>query len=695
MNVFFKVCFILVCICINSYTNAQNIVDSVIIHEKNPIELSDVEIVGYLQPQLRMMTPTSVGILNTEDLKTQSITSMVPALNTLPGVRMEERSPGSYRLSIRGSLVRSPYGVRNVKVYYNDFALTDAGGNTYLNVINVNDLSDIEVLKGPDGSLFGANSGGVVLLNSNTNKLPALRMNVYGGSKGLVGNSFHLARQAGKHFWSIRQSFQRSDGYRQNTSNYRLFLQVSDQWQYNRKNYLEVYAFYSDLDYRTPGGLTWEQYEEDPKQARPATATMPGSVEQKTRISTRMYFGGIRHKAKLLPYLTHTISVWGNHVDFIYPFITNYEIRNENNLGLRTYFNLTRQQTGYNLWNPSLNIGFEGQRLVTDTYNYDNHAGEKGDIQAYNNIVNSQYFGFIRGRMEWNRQWVLEAAISLNYNGYHFRDTTHIKNNFPPVWMPHLALTYRVSDPISLRFIFSKGYSTPTTAEIRPSDNKIYTNLYAEQGWNTELGVRMSLMNGRLSIDASGFHYLLRDGIISQVDNTGNTFFVNSGKIRQLGLEFTGSFTLLPYNRNNLFFKKIQWNNSYTYSHFKYDNYKTNNADYSGNRVVGVPRHVLVNNMRFDLPSNIYLFMQHNYTGRIALDDANTTFANSYHLLSTRIGITLDGEFYWPATIYLAGDNLLNQKYSLGNDLNAFGKRYYNAAPTVNFQIGMTWDLFN
>ena len=50
-----------------------------------------------------------------------------------PGVRMEERSPGSYRLNIRGSSIRSPFGVRDVKIYYNEIPLTDPGGNTYLN----------------------------------------------------------------------------------------------------------------------------------------------------------------------------------------------------------------------------------------------------------------------------------------------------------------------------------------------------------------------------------------------------------------------------------------------------------------------------------------------------------------------------------------------------------------------------------
>lgn len=656
-------------------------------------KLSDIEVVGYLQPQLRSLTPTSIGVLNQKEIELQAVTSMVPALNTVPGVRMEERSPGSYRLSIRGSLVRSPYGVRNVKIYYNDFALTDAGGNTYLNVLNINDLQGVEILKGPDGSLFGANSGGVVLLKSNTGTSSALDINTYGGSYGLWGNSAYLARNSGKHFWTVRQSYQRTDGYRQNTRNHRLFLQVSDKWQYSQKNFLEAYLFYSDLDYRTPGGLTEQQYNDNPKQARPPTVTMPGSVEQKTRISTKMYFGGIRHKAELFPFLSHTLSIWGNHVDFVYPFITNYEIRKENNIGLRTYFTLSQPKNKTADWKPSLNIGFEGQRLVTDAYNYDNHAGEKGYIQAYNDIVNTQYFGFIRGRIEWNKKLVVEAALSLNYNGYHFRDTTHIKNNFPSVLMPHVAINYKIADPVSVRFTVSKGYSNPTTAEVRPSDNTVHKNLYAEKGWNIEAGTRLALLNGQLLLDASCFHYLLKDGIVSQTDSTGNTYFVNSGEIKQLGVEASSSYRIIPYNEGNAFIKSLQWNCSYTYSNYKYDKYFINNNDHSGNRVAGVPRTVLVNNVQLDLPENFNLFVQHSYTSPIALNDANDAFAKSYNLLSARLSYNPDGKSFLPSTIYLYLDNILNEKYSLGNDLNAFGKRYYNAAPTFNFQMGMKWKL--
>ena len=39
--------------------------------------------------------------------------------------------------------------------------------------------------------------------------------------------------------------------------------------------------------------------------------------------------------------------------------------------------------------------------------------------------------------------------------------------------------------------------------------------------------------------------------------------------------------------------------------------------------------------------------------------------------------------------IYAGVDNLLDETYSMGNDINAAGGRYYNAAPKRNFYIGI------
>ncbi len=124
-------------------------------------QLNEVTVRGYESNRSVMETAASVGLLTSRELNQRfNLPTLVPAMNTLPGVRMDERSPGSYRLSIRGSLIRSPFGVRNVKTYWNEIPLTDAGGITPLNALDVRSLGRVEVLKGPSGSLYGANTGG-------------------------------------------------------------------------------------------------------------------------------------------------------------------------------------------------------------------------------------------------------------------------------------------------------------------------------------------------------------------------------------------------------------------------------------------------------------------------------------------------------------------------------------------------------
>ena len=43
----------------------------------------------------------------------------------------------------------------------------------------------------------------------------------------------------------------------------------------------------------------------------------------------------------------------------------------------------------------------------------------------------------------------------------------------------------------------------------------------------------------------------------------------------------------------------------------------------------------------------------------------------------------------WKFRLLAGADNLLDQKYSLGNDINAFGGRYYNVAPGRNYWVSL------
>src|SRR5687768_15304033 len=134
------------------------------------LTLEEVIIKAYEQNRTLEKIPAAINHINKIRLERFNNTNILPALNSTPGVRMEERSPGSYRMNIRGSTIRSPFGTRNIKVYWDGIPFTDPGGNTYLNQLSYFNFHSIEIIKGPAGSLYGAGTGGALLITSSPEK---------------------------------------------------------------------------------------------------------------------------------------------------------------------------------------------------------------------------------------------------------------------------------------------------------------------------------------------------------------------------------------------------------------------------------------------------------------------------------------------------------------------------------------------
>jgi len=669
-----------------SKTYGQEVADSLMPQTE---KLAEVEITGYPSRQALLTTPASISLLDSTLMRFRIQPTLVSSFNLVPGVRMEERSPGSYRLSLRGSLLRSPYGVRNVKVYLDDFPLTDGGGNTYLNCIDLTDDSRVEIIKGPDGSLFGANTGGVVhLIPAGMNGPVRPSLNIGFGSYGMFHESAAAMLQAGKHLLGVEQSYYRSDGYRINSAMHKAAIRLSDKWDYASGGSIKLLLTYSDLYYQTPGGLTLQQQEDNPRNARLATATLPSAVAQKAAVYTKLLVGGMTHKIRLTPHLDHVLSVYGSLVDFKNPFITNYEMRKENTEGFRTYLEWHDINAAESDLHYTLHLGAEGTQTQSDIHNYDNEGGTKGNLLAADAITSRQYFFFARMKMELAQRWIVEGAVSFGYAGYYFKTQPPLHSRFDPQWMPKLATSYRLNGHAVLRALVSRGYSTPTTAEIRPANNQLYIGLQPEYGWNYEAGIRLHLLQRRFIADIAVFHYRLQQAIVSHLDNNGNAFFTNAGGTRQTGLETGISYRLLKKDDTRKLIRELYIFNNTTWNAFYFRDYNIGDKDYSGNRLTGVPVIVNVFGGGCDLLKGFNISATYNYTGKLPLDDANTSFANAYHLVQAFIG--KDFRIYNSnVTLRCGVDNILNETYSLGNDINAAGNRYYNPAPKRNFVVDL------
>jgi iron complex outermembrane receptor protein len=162
---------------------------------------------------------------------------------------------------------------------------------------------------------------------------------------------------------------------------------------------------------------------------------------------------------------------------------------------------------------------------------------------------------------------------------------------------------------------------------------------------------------------------------------------VNAGSTKQIGIESYLSWQIIS-NANQSFTNCKIWI-SHTWNDFSYKDFKQVTTDYSGKKLPSVPKNVVAAGFDIDTKRGLYLNVNYYYADPIPLNDANTEYASSYNLLGARTGWKKHLHAKVLMELFIAADNILDVKYSLGNDINAFGGRYYNAASTFNFAGGI------
>jgi iron complex outermembrane recepter protein len=655
--------------------------------------LSEVIIKAYEQNRRLIDVAAPVSLTGQTQLNRFNNMSILPALNITPGVSMEERSPGSYRLNIRGSSLRSPFGVRDVKIYLNEIPLTDPSGNTYLNQLSFYNFNSIEIIKGPASSLYGAGIGGAMLIHTlPLNWYKGISLAYSTGSFNTDNINANVKTGDADHENSFSYTHQNSDGYRSQAKMRRDIATWESLLKASDKQSLHAYMSFSDLYYQTPGGLTLAQYNANPKQARPSSGSQPGAVQNKAAVYQKIFIAGFSNEYKFNENWHNTTSVYGSYTDFINPGIRVYELRKEPHFGGRSVFEYKKQFGGTSL---QLNFGAEAQEGFFNTRDYGNKLGVADSLQSDDNINLWQYLVFAQMDVKLPKGWIITAGVSYNKSSLEFinlssQPSTTQKRVFESKLPPHVSILKKITKGVSVYGSIARGFSTPTSAELLRSDGLLGTNLQPEDGMDYEVGTRGALLDNKLYFDINVFFFDLKNTIVQRIDTNGVFYYVNAGSTKQDGIETYASYQLTDKPHQFINSAKI-WI-SYAWHDFHYGSFKQVSTDFSKNKLPGVAPQVVVAGFDIASKTGCYINITYNYTDRIALNDANSAYASSYNLLGARLGYRKDFHGKTGAEIFAGADNIFDTKYSLGNDINAAAGRYYNAAPGRNYYAGV---LFN
>ncbi len=669
------------------YANSNGELVPDIIMKRMAVFLSETVVNAFERNSSARNIPAAVSVLNKASLERYNNESFVPAMNTVPGVKMDERSPGSYRIGIRGNLLRSTFGVRNVKVYWNGIPFTDANGNTYFNELSLNNAGKIEIIKGAAGSMYGAGTSGVILLRSDLGSMNEKNITVQSGlgSYGLFTANASYNASGKNSMTSLSFSHQQSGGYRKQTGTRRDVANFSGSYSISEKQNIAANIFYSDLYYQTPGGLTFSEMQKDPKQARPKAGIFESAEAQKAAIYLKTLYGGFANEYLFNSKWNNNTAVYFSFTNFRNPSIRNYERKTEQGIGVRSV-------TKYKSRIFTATFGGEYQYGFVNTSTFGNRLGEIDTLQFHDEIDSRQFNIFLQGDISLMEDLILNAGLSYNNFYYGFKRLSLLpalkeSSNFTPQLVPRISVLKKILKRMSLYVSASKGYSPPSIDEVHAGDGNFNKALEAETAMNYEAGIKGDVVKNKLLIDISYYFSGLKNTIVGRKDTGGADYFVNAGKTRQRGLE--ASVHYIPVSNGNRFVRDLDLWINYTNIHARFLQYQQAAVKYDGNKLTGISPNTFVAGLDLVSRPGLYTNLTWSYTDQVPLNDANSFYGTAYNLFSSRLGYKRSISKNISTDIFIAYNRSFNNPYSLGNDLNAAGNRYYNPSAPENISGGL------
>lgn len=666
--------------------------------EVNPVSLNDVKVTAFNGNKTIKETAGSIAILTGIQLRQGNGVSLQTALNSIPGIQMDQSTLSESRISIRGNGVRAQWGIRNIKIYINDIPLTEADGTSRIEALDVNDIGQAEIIKGPASSIYGAGTGGVInfQLQRSSYQEQSLEISSLTGTFGLrrLATTYRSGNDKMNTF--VSYGWQQYKGYRDHSNDMRRFFAGNFQFFPSNKQTITLLLNRTTQHAQIPGSLTEQQVIDNPQQANATNLDKQAARYQNwTRI-------GIGQKYNFNNQFSNSTSVFTYFYDLNHPLPYAY-IRNfYQSLGGRTTFSYNSDLPKFP---TKFIIGAEFNQANTKGTQYVNVHGTEGTLNSNIDYKNILYTLFYQSVTEISLKTTLTLGIS--YNGISYDETNYLSplqsgiKKFNPQASPRIALSHNFSNLLSLHGSISSGFSAPSSSEIQNVDGSINNKIQAEKGINYEVNTKGNLLHARISYDLSLFKMDMKGELIAQTVQQGITIYNNSGRTSHNGVELALSYLAIKKEEG----KQITLLRPYvavTYSHFKFDDYEILDAEnnvkaiYNDNELTGIAPWVVSSGINIDSKLGFYFDGNYYFNDKLPLNDANTAYNPAYQILNGKIGFKKSISKHVEINIYTGLNNITNSYYSSLTSLNAVtygggSPAYFNPSPTRNGYLGFNF----
>ncbi|MBC7424388.1 MAG: TonB-dependent receptor, partial [Ferruginibacter sp.] len=715
-------------------------------------ELDKVEITAVSNTNKSLLyQPQAITKLGEQELKRGNGLFFDDAINTnVPGVTMNRRSvSGGQQLNIRGygngargtRGVSSNFDGQGYKVYLNGIPVTDAEGITTLDDIDFGSIGNVEVIKGPAGTLYGlAIAGAVNLKTINPEKgKTSIGQEMMFGNYGLQRYTSTLQMGLDKSSLVANYGYQKSDGFSYHNKSKKHFLNLAANFTPSEKQTITTYFGYSNSYDQRLGELTLAQYA-----ANDYSGNVSGYIARDAHSHVTTFRTGVGHTYIFNKNFANTTTIFGTGFISDVSSAGGWTDKNTINYGLRSTFD-----TKFSLPNNIILSGITGVETQKQNGQTIGYSMKPSPFDLITNLSTIAPNPWVIGRpylvinaatsnnavvasttsifTEWTLALPKDLSVtagigtsnqklSLNdrFNTATLTRPSQYDTNYKAMVSPHFAINKVFNKRFSVYTSYSKAYKAPvssyffiTTPAAPVVSSRINDKLKPEIGNQFEIGTKGSIVNNKLAYQLAYFHAVFSDKMttVSVPYNATTTLYsyvVNGGKQDDKGLEAAIKYTALESISG--FFTAIKPFANLTYSDFKYKDFKFQTigktvvtpskdsaltTDYSNHDVAGVAK--FVGNIGVDvlMKYGLYANMSYNYKDKMPITSDGTFYAPSYNLLNAKIGINRTISKHFDANAYFGVNNITETKYYLMVFINQLPDAYIPAPNKATYFGGI------
>jgi iron complex outermembrane recepter protein len=611
-------------------------------------------------------------------------------LARVPGlvIRNRENYAQDLQVSIRGFGARSTFGIRGLRLFVDGIPASAPDGSGQAANFPLGSAERIEVVRGPFASLYGASSGGAMLLYTEDGGQPGeWRTGMALGSNGLWRLSTQVKGQTGTleaPGWSYTLDAGKfaTDGARPQSEADRSTLnaKLSRPHQGGRTTLVFNRQTAFALD---PQGLTQEQFDADAEQ------TAPQPVLYNTRKSVSQTQVGLAwdqslgsgHKLELMGYGGQRRVIQFQSIPHIRQIGVGGSSGGVIDLD-RDYWGFNarwRLQTDWRGGQLDLSAGLAGDRQTDLRRGYENFVGSTVGVQGALRRDETNRAATLDPylRASWQKQDITLEGGLRRVNARYSSTDAFLSNGDQSGatrfngYLPVVGARWQLSPQLQAHAAIGRGLETPTLNEAAyriDGGAGFNTELNASRSTSAEAGLRGRHADGLWS--ATLFDIRTRDEIVSAGPVDGRATFTNGGTTRRQGLELSAEKGL----------GNVTLAGAYTFLRARYGSGTGTGTIPAGNRLPGLPEHQLFAQVSWapELAAGIgsVFTLEARHSGQVFADDANSAQAGAHTLLGLAARFEQKiGAWTWRQFVRI--DNLTDRKYVGSVIVNDGNSRFF------------------